>query len=450
MAKDVSAISSQSANGLNPHGSTFNGNRSVRKETTFREWLVDNQIGITLTIFATIMAVHNLYPSLRAYTTPFFQMSYYQPSTGRYRQGWDDVYLVISSIIGFTAARAIAIDWIFCPMAKRNGLKKKAALRFAEQAWMVVYYGIFWTLGMYLWSHSNYWLNFKAIWTAWPSREMTPPMKFYLLMQLSFWFQQILVINIEERRKDHYQMLTHHVITCTLLSSAYVYTFFKVSNVVLCIMDVVDLLLPVAKILKYFGYDMGCNITFGVFLLTWFVARHIVYVALCWSVYKDLPEQVVYGCYSGATGEMLTIDGYPDRWRYVFYPFQDVNGPICFNGALKWIFLSFLLSIQALSIIWFGMITRVAISVIRTGNAEDTRSDDEEEDAQEDEEEIDGRVAGKETSRGSPGLADSSGSEHSWRRSNGSVRARGRGRVRLGDQSDRKALLGRIGCDKPT
>lgn len=70
-------------------------------------------------------------------------------------------------------------------------------------------------------------------------------MKFYLLMQLSFWFQQILVINIEERRKDHYQMLTHHVITCTLLSSAYVYTFFKVSNVVLCIMDVVDLLLPV-------------------------------------------------------------------------------------------------------------------------------------------------------------------------------------------------------------
>lgn len=108
----------------------------------------DFPVGITLTIFATIMAVHNLYPSLRAYTTPFFQMSYYQPSTGRYRQGWDDVYLVISSIIGFTAARAIAIDWIFCPMAKRNGLKKKAALRFAEQAWMVVYYGIFWTLGM--------------------------------------------------------------------------------------------------------------------------------------------------------------------------------------------------------------------------------------------------------------------------------------------------------------
>lgn len=57
--------------------------------------------------------------------------------------------------------------------------------------------------------------------------------------------QQIFVINIEERRKDHYQMLTHHVITSSLLGSAYIYGFYNVSNVVLCLMDIVDLLLPV-------------------------------------------------------------------------------------------------------------------------------------------------------------------------------------------------------------
>jgi acyl-CoA-dependent ceramide synthase len=64
-------------------------------------------------------------------------------------------------------------------------------------------------------------------------------------VQLSFCLQQILVINIEERRKDHYQMLTHHFITSTLLYSAYVYGFYNVANVVLCIMDIVDFLLPV-------------------------------------------------------------------------------------------------------------------------------------------------------------------------------------------------------------
>lgn len=69
--------------------------------------------------------------------------------------------------------------------------------------------------------------------------------KWYILTQLSFWFQQIFVINIEAPRKDHYQMLTHHLITSTLVASAYIYRFYNVSNVVLCLMDVVDFLLPV-------------------------------------------------------------------------------------------------------------------------------------------------------------------------------------------------------------
>lgn len=71
-------------------------------------------------------------------------------------------------------------------------------------------------------------------------------MKWYLLVELSFLVQQIFVIHVEERRKDHYQMLTHHIITSTLLSSAYIYGFYNVSNVVLCLMDIVDFLLPVS------------------------------------------------------------------------------------------------------------------------------------------------------------------------------------------------------------
>lgn len=104
--------------------------------------------GFSLTIFSTLLAVHNLYPSLRSYTTPFFQLSYYQPETGRYVLGWNDVYFVVSAIITFTAVRAICIDWTFRPLAKYLGLKKKASLRFAEQAWMAVYYCIFWSVGV--------------------------------------------------------------------------------------------------------------------------------------------------------------------------------------------------------------------------------------------------------------------------------------------------------------
>lgn len=95
-----------------------------------------------------LLAVHNLYPALRPFTSPFFQLSYYQPAKGVYLQGLNDVYFVASSAIAFTAIRAMAIDWVFQPLACRAGLKKKAALRVAEQGWLWVYYGFFWTFGM--------------------------------------------------------------------------------------------------------------------------------------------------------------------------------------------------------------------------------------------------------------------------------------------------------------
>ncbi|KAF9887597.1 sphingosine N-acyltransferase lag1 [Aspergillus nanangensis] len=432
---------SQSVSDLNACvSSTAGHHRPPVKETTFREWVVDNQIGIALTVLSMLLAVHHLYPSLRPYTSPFFELSYYQPAQGVYVQGWDDIYFVASSAIAFTAIRAITIDWILRPLAQRVGLKRKASVRFAEQGWLWLYYGFFWTFGMYIWSSSSYWMDFRAIFTEWPARGVSGTMKWYLLVQLSFWVQQIFVVNLEERRKDYYQMFIHHILTSALLSSAYIYGFYNVSNVVLCLMDIVDLLLPTAKILKYFKFESTCTVAFAVFMVVWLISRHILYPQLCWSIYKHISIDMAYGCYSGATGEEIAVDGYPDNLTYLFSPFLNIEGPICMNDTVKWIFLSFLLALQALSIIWFTMIVRVAAVVLRTGNAEDTRSDDEDEEVR----------TGKEGPNGNT-IASESSNNAEWRRSNGStVRPRGRGRVRLGEQSDRKALLGRIGCDKPT
>lgn len=101
-----------------------------------------------MTIFATLLALHNLYPSLRPYTQPFFELSYYDPVKDEYVQGWHDIYFVTSGVIAFTAIRAIAIEWVFQPLARFGGLKKKASIRFAEQAWLCLYDGFFWSLGM--------------------------------------------------------------------------------------------------------------------------------------------------------------------------------------------------------------------------------------------------------------------------------------------------------------
>lgn len=87
----------------------------------------------------------------------------------------------------------------------------------------------------------------KALWTDWPNRELDGLMKAYMLAQWAFWLQQVLVIHIEERRKDHWQMLTHHFITITLISGSYCYHHTRVGNLILVLMDVVDLFLPVSQ-----------------------------------------------------------------------------------------------------------------------------------------------------------------------------------------------------------
>lgn len=94
--------------------------------------------------------------------------------------------------------------------------------------------------------HSEYWLNIKAVWYDWPNREIGGLLKWYILVQFGFWIQQIMVINIEKRRKDHWQMFTHHIVTCILLFTSYGYHQTKVANLILCLMDVVDILLPVS------------------------------------------------------------------------------------------------------------------------------------------------------------------------------------------------------------
>lgn len=191
--------------------------------------------------------------------------------------------------------------------------------------------------------------------------------------------------------------------------------------------------------LKYMGYENVCNLIFGAFVIAWVASRHVIYNKLWWSIYQVVPEVMPYGTYSGKTGEMIAPDAGIDNWTHLFYPFFDIDGPICMSPRIKYTFLALLLCLQALCFVWFSMIMKIILNMLLSGKpAEDTRSDDENEEKSSSPAED----ADIETTR-----ATSSGASpphHSV-----SIRT-GRGRVALNDQNTRKELLGRIGCDKPT
>lgn len=251
-------------------------------------------------------------------------------------------------------------------------------------------------------------------------------------------------------------MFGHHVVTCTLLYATYVYRWSKTGNVVMCIMDAVDFLLPVscfarysllksntpqlAKMLKYLKHETACNAVFGLFLAVWIVSRHMIYILLCYSIYRDVPGVMDYGCFSGATG--LPED--PNTlgvWRYL-EPFFDQSSTICLDRKIKWTFLGMLIAIQSLSILWFSMIIKVAYQIISGGVGKDVRSSDEEES----EDECVAEQPNQLDEKDAPSSASGQTSARDAAAARGGFFQRRRGRIRIPGSRERKDIIGRVGC----
>ncbi|KAG9206743.1 sphingosine N-acyltransferase lag1 [Epicoccum nigrum] len=435
--------------------------------------ICNHQIGISVNLLSLLFLTHVFFPRARDRTTKFFTMSYYNAETGMYGCGTDDLPYVIFWSVAFTGLRVAVMDYMLDPLARLGGIRTKKGLdRCKEQAWLIVYYTISWSLGMYIMYHSDFWLNLHGIWEGWPFREVDGLFKWYYLVQWGFWVQQILVVNIEEKRKDYAQMLTHHIFTSALLFLSYGYYHMRVGTVILCIMDFVDIILPTAKLLKYMGYTTACDIAFGAFVLSWIVTRHVFYMMVCWSIYAFAPVDMAPGCYYGKDAGHAFVPmsnasefdrlGGNAPWSNLLKAYTDQDGPICWNPDLRYYFLALLLTLQVFCMIWFGTIAKVVYKVLKGNAAEDIRSDDEDE-GEEIEEEKTNTIMNMATTCAESGMSHPPLEEEvgvdalTFARLNGASQRRQTRRessrasgISIPGHGDHKELLGRIGCDKPS
>lgn len=178
-------------------------------------------------------------------------------------------------------------------------------------------------------------------------------------------------------------------------------------------------------------------------MVSWVLARHIFYIMVCWSVYAHTPSVMPSGCFRGPNSNLIGPEDPPAGLSYLVEPFMNSTGRVCYNGIVKWAFLTPLLLLQVITIIWFTMIVRVAIKVIRGDGAEDTRSDDEAEEEEEEDEFTYEEAQPLEEEVGVEAL-----SLKNWERRTGVKRQGSSSGVSLPGHSDRKELLGRIGCEK--
>ncbi|UKZ51142.1 hypothetical protein TrVGV298_004898 [Trichoderma virens] len=344
-----------------------------------KQTLVDGQTPVAFNLLALLFLSHLMIPKSRVYTTPYFELSHYNPDTGLYAIGGNDFYFVIFFVVFFTGLRHAAMSFVLCPLARRGGIsKKKEVARFSEQAWNIIHYSIFWPLGLYIWYSSPYYLNMTELWSNWPSREISGTMKFYFLTQLAFWLQQMLVVHIEKQRKDYWLTIVHHLVTIGLVAASYSYHFTRVGNLTLIIMDVVDVIFPLAKCAKYLGYRRLCDGLFGGFVVIWLATRHVFFLMVIYSVYCDTRRLVPHACFQGSMANLQGPLPQPRGWS-LLEPFYSPQGMICANRSIFIGFFAFLVALQGLMVIWSYAILKVAARVLSGKNAEDIRSDDEDE-----------------------------------------------------------------------
>ncbi|KAF5229569.1 hypothetical protein FANTH_14139 [Fusarium anthophilum] len=357
--------------------------KRCQEQTSVKQWLIDNQLGICLGILAPLL-IAQCNGLTRPLTANLTSLSYRDEFTGEYGVGFDDNYLVAVLIVVLTGLRDATMRFVLDPLAAAWGLGRARSMRFKEQAWMVVYYATCWSVGTYIYASSSYWLDLQAMWTNWPNREISGLMKIYMLAQLAFWLQQMIVINIEKRRKDHWQMLSHHIVTIALVYCSYRYGLTRVGNVVLILMDFNDLVFSIAKCLKYMKLQSLCDFMFGSFVVSWVLCRHTAFPMVCWSVYAHSLAITGPNCFVGSGKNIIGPQEVPaDGYFYLLEPLIYTNGRVCYDYTIKTLFVSGLLFLEALMLVWFVMIVKLVIRVLRGGNAEDTRSDNEEEEYEE-------------------------------------------------------------------
>lgn len=287
----------------------------------------------------------------------FVAISYRVDETDMYAKGIKDIAFIFYYMIFFTFLREFLLDVVLRPLPKwLNVDSKHRSKRIIEQAFYVIYYSFSSPFGLYCMYHSDLWLfRTDTMYKTYPDINNPFLFKVFYLGQASFWAQQacVLALQLEKPRKDHDEMVYHHIVTLLLVWSSYVFHFTKMGLAVYITMDVSDLFLSISKILNYLNSPFTEPV-FVFFICVWVYLRHVVNIRILWSVLT----------------EFRTVGNYVLNFATQQYKCW-ISLPIVFV---------LIFALQAVNLYWLFLIFRILYRILWKGITEDTRSDNEESD----------------------------------------------------------------------
>ena len=282
----------------------------------------------------------------------FVAISYQVPGTNMYGKGIKDLCFVFYYMIFFTFFREFVLDIIVRPLPDILGATYKRK-RIREQSFYVIYYALSSPFGLYIMYHSDLWFfKTKPMYQTYPDLNNPYLFKIFYLGQAAFWAQQacVLALQLEKPRKDHKEMIYHHVVTLLLVWSSYVFHFTKMGLPIYITMDVSDLMLSLCKIFNYLDYWFTPGFFF-IFIAVWIYTRHYINIKILWSVLT----------------EFRTVGNYTLNFATQQYKCW-ISLPIVFT---------LIAALQLVQLYWLFLIFRIVYRIVTQSVYEDVRSDSE-------------------------------------------------------------------------
>ncbi|KAG0558995.1 hypothetical protein KC19_10G070900 [Ceratodon purpureus] len=239
----------------------------------------------------------------------------------------------------------------FMRRRKQEAGEKKVA-KFTESAWKLTYYLLSTTMLLVSACNEPWFGKTEYFWIGWPNQTIKFKLKVLYAFQCGFYVYSIAALVVwETRRKDFGVMMTHHVITIFLMVFSYIDGTYRAGVSTLLVHDVSDVLLESAKLCKYSGFEVGASLMFGLFVLSWFTLRLLIFPFwIIWSISIEVAQYLDLG----------------GRKEFNQYYFQ--------NTLLIMLFI--------LHVYWWVLICRMLVKLFQNSGkvSDDVRSDSEEDD----------------------------------------------------------------------